>query len=1139
MKAKYIISGLCLLFFLVACSTKKNTAIRRNYHAMTTKYNVYFNANESYKKGYDKIENAYKPDFSNVIEMYAVSNKATEGVAVSDMKRTQEKCEKAVKEHSIKKKPKKKFEKMRDPNYVSFYNQEEFNPKMDDVWMLFAKAKYYSNDYLAASAMFTYIIKHFSEDKALVAEAMVWKAKSFKEMEWYYEADDMLKKVDDAVFDDRLNNLYAGAYADLLISQHEYKEAFPYLETAISTEKKKKQRLRFIFIAGQLYQELGEKEKAYEKYEQVLSSNTTYEMSFNAKIRQTEVYSGGESQRLIKSLEKMAKKNKNAEYLDQIYYAIGNIHLANADTAKAIDNYILSAEKSTRNGLEKAQALISLGDIYYVRKDYLKAQPCYSEASSLIDQEHEDYARVSKLSQILDELARDYETVTLQDSLQMLALAPKETRMAAINAAIRKIREEEESQRKKAEEERLANKRLDMEIENVAVMNRNALGNADRNTWYFANKGTVDKGKLEFQRKYGKRKLEDDWNRRNKTIAIFSEEGLADAQGDESTPDSLQGMSLPDGQNKTQIAAENDPKRQEYYLRQMPFTTEQVAASNVQIADALFNMGIVYDEKLMDYPQAIAAFENFARRFPQDRRVPDAYFYCYRINEKTGNTDESNACRMRLINQYPDTKYAKILGSPDYKEKLERMLAEQDSLYERTYKAYLSGDFKTVSKNTAYMEAAYPVSSLLPKFLLLNSLGIGKSGDRDSFAVALNSLLTRYPSSDVASMAKDILALMNQGNNPTAGTPGGLMALREETVKKEAAENGVGERRLSSNINVPYLFKLITDPAEVEENRLLYVTAMYNFTKFLVKDFDLSVKNGTLTVAGFDNLDEVLWYNKGIYEDDGIRKLLNGKKFKSVLISVENNDLIGSKYTMEEYETFYRDSIAVGERKKRKSGTAKVELVDIEQQALDSMAVSQTSLSGVKAGDDLVNAKPTAPAKNSQAPVAKEELSKETEPTLPKETKSADTPLPPVQNAQASPKPAEKKTLKKYKGLYTYDEDAPHYYVVLVTKGSANADAVKPAVNTYNSTSQSLLNLNVEEESSKAFPQMFVVGVLPDATVAKSYLMQVVKSQEIRNAMKGVEYRNLIISRDNLDLLKQSGNLTVYMELFKRLYLGR
>lgn len=1145
----FIFSSLFLALVWGGCSTKKNTATRRNYHAVTTKYNVYFNANESYKKGYKKIEEAEIIDYSNIIDMYPVSNPATKGVASGDMQRTQTKCEKAIKEHSIKKKPKKDFKKMRDPKYASFYRQEEFNPKMDEVWMLFAKSKYYSNDYLAASAMFTYITKHFSEDKSLVAEASIWKAKSMKEMDWFYEADDILKKVSDEAFDERLSNLYSGAFADLLIAQHEYEAALPYLLTAIATEKEKKTRQRFTFIAGQLYQALGRKEEAYAMYEDLLSSTTTYEMEFNAKIRQTEVYTNGDSKSIIKSMEKMAKRSKNKDYLDQIYYAIGNVYFAKGDTAGAIDNYILSVEKSTRGGLEKAQSLITLGDIYYSRAEYFKAQPCYSEAVTIIDQKHDDYARVSKLAPVLDELARDFETVQLQDSLQLLAKAPRETRMAAINAVIKKLRDEEIARRKQEEQERLERERLGLEIENMAYMNDRALGKGYSSTWYFSNKNTVDKGKLEFQKKFGKRKLEDDWNRKNKTIAVFSEESLADASSFDAPEEGESAEGVEGGQThpngKVSVSPENDPMRPEYYLRQMPFTQEQVELSDRQIADALFNLGVVYDEKLQDYPRSIEAFEDFARRFPNDPRVADAYFYCYRMGGKMQDMTVETTYRDRVVKGFPESKYAKILSDPNYRLKLERMLAEQDSLYQETYKAYLKGDYAEVNRGAEYMEKNYPVSSLMPKFLLLRSLGIGKSGSRDSFSTALNDLLTRYPSSDVAPMAKDILALMTQGGNPTSGGPGALTALRDEQVRAEAEENGVaGNRGFSANPNVPYLFRLETDTAKVNPNRLLYTTAMYNFTKFLVKDFDLSLRNGVLVVSGIDNIEEALWYSSGIFEDDGIRKLLEGTDYKYYLISAENNDLIGLKFSFEEYEKFYNDSIlAVREVRKQTLGKAKVELVDMDQKALDE--ITEKASLNIKEGDDLMKAELSSSEKKAKVEAtpdpekqkkegmvnseAKEELK-------PSEAKRAEPVKPQEKSNSTSDMP--KKELKKYKGLYTYDDEAPHYYVILASS-SAKDDEVQTAVERYNAATNPLLNLTVAFDATSDFPRIYEVGVIPNATTAKMYIHQVVKSAEIKGALNGVQYRNIVISRDNLAVLKETGNIKVYMELFKRLYLGR
>ena len=95
------------------------------------------------------------------------------------------------------------------------------------------------------------------------------------------------------------------------------------------------------------------------------------------------------------------------------------------------------------------------------------------------------------------------------------------------------------------------------------------------------------------------------------------------------------------------------------------------------------------------------------------------------------------------------------------------------------------------------------------------------------------------------------------------------------------------------------------------------------------------------------------------------------------------------------------------------------------------------------------------------------------------------------------------------------------------------------ALNEYNKSAHALLNLSVEVTSSKDFPQMFVIGDMPTAELGMSYLTQFVKSAEVKNAFGNTPYRNIVISKDNLGVLKESGNINVYMELYKRLYLKR
>ena len=1122
------------VLLLVGCSTKKNTASRRFYHSFTTRFNVFFNGNESYKKGYDKIEKAYSPDYSHTIDMFAVSNPATKGLGKTDMGITSDKCQKAIKEHSIKKKPKKNMNKTHDPKYMEFYNQEEFNPMMNRVWMLLGKSKYYANDYLGASAIFTYVTKHFSENKDVVAEAMIWKAKSLKEMDWTYEAESVMENIDDEMLSEDNFCLYSAAYADLKIKEKEEGDALKHLKTAIELEKNKKQKNRFKFIAAQIYQSKNENAKAYELYEQVIKSSPDYQMAFNARIRQTEVYDNNDSQKMIKSLSKMAKKSNNKDYLDQIYYAIGNVYLKDKDTIKAIENYKLSIEKSTRNGLDKVLTLVTLGDLYYNNSQYIKAQPCFSEASQIIDQSYPDYNRVNSLSQILGELAQLNNTVELQDSLQALSKMSKSEQIAAANREIEKIKAEEERQRQQQIAEAQKNKQLDQEIENMAVMNKQALGGKATADWYFYNANTIQKGKLEFQRKFGNRRLEDNWNRKNKAMVSFDDSDLTAATEEENTD-------VKDSTNteKTKEGKKLTDKNIEFYLRQIPSTDEQLANSDKQIAEALLSMATLYDEKLNDQEKAIETFDEFLRRFKGNEKTPDAYFNCYRISEKLGNTSAANAYKDKLVNEYPNCKYSMILSQPDYRERLLKMQSEQDSIYEATYNKYRKGDYYAVIKTSDSIKSIYPVSPLIPKFILLKSLSEGKLGQKDSLTANLNNLVANYPNSDAASMAKDIIALINQGFEPKEGTSSQLSEKMAMTLTDSVAGGEPTLKAFRFNEKTQYLYYLITNPEEVRENWLLYYTASYNFSKFLVKDFDLNVKNGTLVVSGLDNLDEALWYAQGIDNDADLQNLLKGKTYESLVISQENSELIGRGFTIDDYKKFYQDSIL--NRKKTKIKT-KVELISSQN---DSTVQTSSGKIDVKEGTNLMNIgkeNPTPRTSIEQKSDSTSNINKVSQQTSIVADSSSSKAIKPIyasDKKEEKQQPAEKKNLKKYKGLYTYDVDAEHKMVLLLTKNDVDTKNIIEELNKYNTENYANAGLIISEGKCEGFSKTIEIGMLHGAKAAKSYLLQVVKNDKIRELMESVPHRRIIISEDNLATLKTTGSINTYMELFRRLYLGR
>ena len=591
-KGFYYIVALLTVLLLWSCSTKKNTKASRFYHAFTTRYNIYFNGKQAFDEALKSQQDGYKENYSDRIYMYPISaqpkDKAEPG---GPFDRTIEKSNKAIKLHSIKAKPAKKPGWRNNPKLRAIQEQEEYNPFLKNSWLIMGQAQFYNADFLQASATFSYIARHYAKDEEVVAEARLWQARCYSEMGWFYESEDILDKMNKNGIPASALKQYAAVYADYLIKNGQFEDAIPYLKTAIKAEKNRKQRTRMKYLLGQIYADQELDGLAYKTFGEVARSNPPYELEFASRIRQTEVFSGTNYLKVVKMLEKMAKSQKNKDYLDQVYYALGNVYLSREDTVNAIKNYQLGIDKSTLNGMDKAICQIKLGDIYFTMRDYVKAQPCFSGALAGIQKEYKDYERVSKLSAILDELVVHVEAVHLQDSLQALAKLPEAERLAIIDKKIEEVKKEEEEAKALAEKEAyLAEQEakgtgIDRPgTETNVVVLPNASGGA---SFYFYNPQTVAQGKTQFQRKWGRRPLEDHWRRRKKELSTFNENLDEEmlAEGDSTQMVGPDGEPLPTdsiGGDLPAVAAD-DPHTREYYLQQLPFTQEDIDASNIII----------------------------------------------------------------------------------------------------------------------------------------------------------------------------------------------------------------------------------------------------------------------------------------------------------------------------------------------------------------------------------------------------------------------------------------------------------------------------------------------------------------------------------------------------------------------------
>ena len=908
------------LLLLGACSTKKNTAASRRWHAFTARYNTYFNGKTSFDEQLADMHNNYKESYTERIFMYPVSAKPKDkNETGGPFDRAIEKGNKAIKQHSIRKKPTRKEGWRNDPKQVALQNKEEYNPFLKHCWMLIAQGQFYNADFLQASATFSYIARHYATDREMVAAARIWQARCYAELGWLYETETALARLKENGFPAQNQKEYDRVYADYLVKSGRFEEAVPELQKVIGHEKNRRQRTRMRYLLGQLQTELGQNEAAYQTFGKVASSNPPYEMEFAARIRQAEVLPPSRYPQVLKMLHRMTKSDKNKDFLDQVYTAIGNVYMSRGDTVNAITNYALGIEKSTQGGLDLAICQIKLGDIYVAQKEYVKAQPCFSGALSGIRKEYKDYDRVAQLSAALDELVVHVEAVHLQDSLQALAKLPESERLAVIDKIIEEVKEKEERETEEAERERYLAEQEGRgsgfaQRPNMQANLQSLSVNSGGSSFYFYNDQTVAQGKTQFQNKWGKRVNQDDWRRRDKAMSMASplenqhvgEENRMqfDEEGNpiEAPVDSMQ---------LVMDSLSSDPKSREYYLQQIPFSEEDVEASNIIIADGLFNMGMIYKDKLENKQLSVETFRELERRFPENKYRMDYYFQSYlmglRYKDKPLETEYKN----KLIRIFPESDYAKAVADPNYEYNIRMMDRVQDSLYETTYNRYLANDTSFVRRSYRHFSKTYPLATLMPKFMFVEALTYVQSGDAAGFKNALQKLVEKYPSADVTELANEMLKGILRGRKLVQGNMTGMKwNLRfglDEYGQLSAADSA---RQFVDNPQSPHRMVLLYPTGAVDRNQLLYAVAAYNFAHFEVKSFDLSMEEAgsfsMLIVSGFNNLEETLEYYTMIYAPDGYASAID----RAVLFfpfSDENYETLLHGKTLEEYMTFFAE----------------------------------------------------------------------------------------------------------------------------------------------------------------------------------------------------------------------------------------
>ena len=908
-----------ILMAVTACSTQKNTSGSRFWHAFNAKYNTYFNGAQAYIDGSLEKENGNKDNFTEMIPLYTVGNKDSRELGKANFDRAIEKAEKAIARHSIKRRPEWTKNRKKTERDIEWLSRKEYNPFLWKAWMLMGRSQFHQGAFEEAASTFSYMSRLYKTQPAIYGKARAWLAKCYIEEDWLYDAEDVIRNMQRDSIDWRAQKEWDYTMADYYVHTKDYGKAIPYLRKVIRHEMRRKQKAREWYLMGQLQAAVGNRTEAYNAFRHVIRQNPPYELEFNARIAMTEVMAKGRSKQMIGRLKRMAASDNNKDYLDQVYYAMGNIYLLDKDTTKAIGAYEQGNEKATRSGIEKGVLLLHLGDLYWTKEKFSDAKRCYGEAIGLLDKDRPGYEQLSNRSKVLDELVPYTEAVQLQDSLQHLAKCPEQERNAAIDRVIEALKKKEKEERKSQAEQELAqNQSGNTGNDDLTNRNRNR-NNSTQNqkqqnsTWYFYNQMAVNQGKATFQRLWGKRENVDNWQRANKTVVgNIGSSSATDELSDQQRDSIFQAEQKQDSLEQQMDSAQNDPHKREYYLAQIPFTPEKMAESNRALEEGLHHSGVIFKDKLDNLNLAEKALRRLADNYSDYGSMDDVFYHLYLLYMRKGEPDIARAYVDSLKNRFPDSQWTSLLSDPNFVENSRFGVQIEDSLYGATYNAFIAGRYDEVAGNVKISDNRFPLGANRDKFLFIGGLGKLNDGDLDGCLKSMKEVVEKYPQSRISEIAGMIVNGVQAGRKLRGGKfdIGSFWDRRTDVLNDSDAIRKV---RFTPERNIDFKVMLVYNPDSLNENKLLFEMAKFNFTHFVVRNFDIEIVDDggmhRMQLSGFRSFDEAYQYARELARTKSVVARMN-KNTRVVVISDKNLQLIGLQYSYNDYEKFYEKNFS-------------------------------------------------------------------------------------------------------------------------------------------------------------------------------------------------------------------------------------
>lgn len=915
---KITLFGLCLCI-IYSCGSQKDTASSRGIQNLTARYNYIYNSKVLLINHQQELTETHVDNYDQILPVYLGPETNNEEVSTSlNLKPMDDIIKKAQ----------------------TIILEKSYSNYIDDAYILLGKANFFNGNYFNASEYFDYTAKTYKTNINSYLEALNWKARSLMQLKRISEANKVLDTLESILPDVKKKSNLAEPFAteaQMCIYLDNSAAAISYLKDAIKAGTGTDNRIRWTYILAQLYEKQKNYPDALINYRKVVKSNAPFEMYFNANLNQIKLRTlegGVQKTNKQSQLLGLLKDDKNLDYNDQIYFQIAESHAADEEYTEAVKYYQLSIQKSTTNQYQKGLSYLRIADLNFkVFKDYLKAKSYYDSTVNTLPKNYPGYDLILKKNQNLQYLTNRYQIISVEDTLQSIAKLPEESRAARIQQFATPV------------------------VATVSSANSNSAStggyqpNYGRNnnaqlqsSFYFSNPTAVSIGFSDFKRKWGNRKLENNWRQSIRTSAQETSQEIANNINPSADPDEI-------------APIVKDPQTLiKQYTDSLPVTPELLAKSNQKIIDAYYEIASFYLQELNSPKEAAEVYQLLLNRFPANNHLAATYYSLFLIN-KDIDGPKSTDFKNKVLKEFPSSIYAKIIIDPSFSLKQSELETAINKQYNNIFEQYLKKDFNAVINSVDEVSKNNTSSFFAPQLAYLKAIAIGRTSKVDALLTAFSSITEQFPDDKlITPLVKGHAAYINdhlsdflkrdtalidfdpneppffgpvapkpaivQTQEPIAAPKTDQTVKATEPVKPAAPQQAPPDTPkapavkvdgpFSTAVSTVYYYVVDVADASLTLSSSRFGIGQFNrgnyagsSLKHQLKEFD---NDQLIYVGNFSNFDEAKTYASGITPQLKQIMKVPVNIYTSFIISKENFDKLNSKALLDKYIEFYKNN---------------------------------------------------------------------------------------------------------------------------------------------------------------------------------------------------------------------------------------